>query len=111
MHSRIDTNDPRSSRLGQWMQTGGPSAGQSQMLFNSKGDIFDLTNYFIRSTDGGASWQDLTLPFSNQFIIGWAIAHDNIYIYLTDGSFFRSTDNGNTWKEIASIAGSGFYFY
>src|SRR5437764_12559792 len=85
---------------GQWVQTSGPSAGPSSMAFNSRGDIFDLKGYFIRSTDDGKSWQDITPYFlsSSTNVVGWGITHDNIY-FFADSEFYRSTDNGNSWQQ------------
>jgi len=99
------------SGYGQWVQTGGPSAGSSSMAFNSKGDIFDLKLDLIRSTDNGNSWQNITPNFITYQIINWGIAHDNIYFFLADGSFFRSTDNGNSWNKTFKTPSQGLYFY
>jgi photosystem II stability/assembly factor-like uncharacterized protein len=98
---------------GQWMQTGGPSAGNSSMAFNSKGDIFDLKNYFIRSTDNAKTWVVITPFFFTKFIrvINWGIARDNIYFFMGDGSFYRSTDNGNSWEKTFHTSSIGFSFY
>jgi photosystem II stability/assembly factor-like uncharacterized protein len=100
-----------STLFGQWVQTGGPSAGPSSMAFNSKGDIFDLNGYLIRSTDNGNSWQDISPPFFGLGTISWGISHDNIYFLLSDGSFFRSTNNGSSWEQTFKTPIQEFQLY
>jgi photosystem II stability/assembly factor-like uncharacterized protein len=82
-----------------WTQTNGPSGrGGEQFGFNSKGDIFCIGQYLLRSTDDGASWKDITPNpyFGTEF--GWAISAQDYLFILTDSSLYRSEDNGDTWN-------------
>ncbi len=85
-----------------WQQTNGPSGGSSQFAFNSKGDIFNLGRYVLRSTDDGLSWQNITPDFfsGSGSLNGWAISsHDDLYLSL-DSSVYRSRDNGVSWSVV-----------
>src|SRR5436189_5268210 len=83
-----------------WKQTNGPSGGHSRLAFNSHGDIFDYSTDLLRSTDGGASWQDITPDFEKYNIYDIQIGFLN-YIYIpTSLNLYRSEDNGATWNAI-----------
>lgn len=58
---------------------------------------------FMKTTDGGKTWQRVDLPGSQG--VPLFIAHDpqipsNVYTSLTDNSIYKSTDGGTVWKKI-----------
>jgi photosystem II stability/assembly factor-like uncharacterized protein len=75
-----------------------------------------------KSTDGGASWRELTegLPKDNKGKIGFAISPQNPdVVYATielahrEGGFFRSADGGESWEKQNDYisGGTGPHYY
>jgi photosystem II stability/assembly factor-like uncharacterized protein len=72
----------------------------------------------LRTTDGGASWQPVTLPsqlsaYGGQFT---AFSAGQLGIRDSNGRFFRSSDGGATWVERSSGTGNsptptGLWFF
>src|SRR5947209_15842686 len=85
-----------------WVSTGGPGGGFSQIVFNAKKDIFLSALYvgtLMRSTDGGKSWKNIA-PLEAPQRTTWTIAiAPNQDIYITGQAdslrIWKSTDNGN----------------
>jgi photosystem II stability/assembly factor-like uncharacterized protein len=84
-----------------------------EFINNQKGFVGGLTssaanNILLRTTDGGATWTDLTQlldTIARTGICGFAIPDSNtIYgcgTWFTDSAYIvKSTDDGNTWSFI-----------
>ncbi|MDP4220154.1 MAG: T9SS type A sorting domain-containing protein [Bacteroidota bacterium] len=80
-----------------WSQTNGPSGGRSELLIDSRGDIFDAKRDFLRSTDGGISWKNLTPDFFEGYPDGWAASINNDLFLLVGYTLYRSQDYGESW--------------
>ena len=73
------------------------------MLFGSR------TQGLWRSTDGGAHWQQSSLPYpQGKDIVGvQAVAFDpraprTVYVAVSQNGIFRSTDSGSTWTNVST---------
>ncbi|MBI5021227.1 MAG: hypothetical protein HZB59_07330 [Ignavibacteriales bacterium] len=67
---------------------------------------------FLKSTDGGQSWQNssngLSIPaYANIYL---SKNQDAIYALFQNGSIYKTTDKAATWRPIFVESGSNFYF-
>ena len=68
-----------------WVQTGGPGGGFSQIVFNARKDMFLSAETLLRSTDAGKSWTKIAPPDANEGVT-WKIAiarNQDIYATAT----------------------------
>src|SRR5713101_1822514 len=56
-----------------------------------------------KSSDGGVSWQDMSLPQSDVFSLAVSPADGSIYAGCEPSMLFRSTDGGQTWHELEAL--------
>src|SRR2546421_318825 len=84
---------------GQWVLTSGPSAGPSSMAFNSKGDIFDLKRYFLRSLDDGLTWENISdkLPKSTTTTFSVTPTGELFFQGYKQHNIYYSLDKGDSW--------------
>ncbi|MBI5475683.1 MAG: hypothetical protein HY964_02990 [Ignavibacteriales bacterium] len=73
--------------------------------------IYIGTRKFLRSTDGGQTWQNYSngLPIPVYANIYLSKIQDVIYASFFDGSIYKSTDKGVTWQSM--IKNGDPYFY
>jgi photosystem II stability/assembly factor-like uncharacterized protein len=51
-----------------------------------------------KTTNGGASWFDLTLPTANLYVTDISVVDENAIWAASYGDIINSTDGGNTWN-------------
>ena len=96
------------------------AAAVSRIIFNpaDPSTVYALVNQaLMRSTDAGASWQQLTIPAAQANLgqtnpTGFAIAPSQPNIAYATTYYFpmmRSSDGGVTWQPAASIGSAGEY--
>jgi hypothetical protein len=80
----------------------------TQNVYLGLGDSFDGTGIgFVRSFDGGATWQPVQYLGNSTMITDIRVAQDNSNVVLvtTDAGLFRSTDAGATFAQITLATG------
>jgi hypothetical protein len=103
-HVTITTNP-----LATWTQSTG-TAAQSYWAsaYNSQNNTILLSSsvgYFIRSTDGGASFTDLGLNLTDRvYKLAWGGGY---FVSGSNGSNISySTNNGSTWTDLGALVGA-----
>ncbi len=56
-----------------------------------------------KSSDGGVSWQDMSLPQSDVFSLAVSPADGSVYAGCEPSMLFRSSDGGQRWEELAAL--------
>src|SRR6266852_3709886 len=56
-----------------------------------------------KSSDGGVSWQDMSLPQSDVFSLAVSPADGSVYAGCEPSMLFRSSDGGQRWQELAAL--------
>lgn len=56
-----------------------------------------------KSSDGGASWQDMRLPQTDVFSLAVSPVDGAVYAGCEPSMLFRSTDGGGTWTELEAL--------
>jgi photosystem II stability/assembly factor-like uncharacterized protein len=56
-----------------------------------------------KSTDSGATWQDLHFPQPNVFSLAVSVVDGTIYAGCEPSMLFHSKDEGKTWHELAAL--------
>ena len=69
------------------------STGYGKAYFN---------NLLISTSDGGVSWNTLSLPFS--YVTGCVYNQNTIYMISTSSDLMKSTNSGVSWNTISNIS-------
>jgi photosystem II stability/assembly factor-like uncharacterized protein len=80
------------------------------MIFVGTGNtIPGSTGAVRRSSDGGASWETLTLPSTPNSVMYWLAMHRDlpgvIVGFSLFGEVYASEDNGDTWRKVDKAFG------
>jgi hypothetical protein len=82
-------------------------SGTTPVLWGVGDTDADNTHELLRSTDGGASFSEVTLPTSDQSLRAVGLAGDTVLVVGEQGVVYRSADSGTNFTEV-SVDASAF---
>jgi photosystem II stability/assembly factor-like uncharacterized protein len=104
---------------GSWVPTGYSGGIGDLAIAPSAPNILYIAHYtagFLRSEDGGATWQNLTanLPGPPGDLSPNTVAVDlqdpeTVYVATVQGSFLKSSDGGGHWTTVGALDSGKFY--
>lgn len=83
-----------------WLKKQNISSGNDMSIYNSTGYIVGNNGYVLKSTDNGASWNQISTGFNSSFNTVNIIDHNNI-VLSSSNSIVKTDDGGFTWESIS----------